>query len=114
MVVVNRTLTADDTDALAGTDLANLPGPGQLDVFIASTQADTVFTLTGPGAEPIARLIRVQQRTNGVPSLQDDVPYSIPVLPGHYVLNVDIVTAATVGFVARYISAEEIAAALEA
>lgn len=113
MIVVNRTLTADDTDALANTDLSNIPGPGQLDVFIASTQADTVFTLTGPGTEPIARLIRVQQRTNGVPSLQDDVPYSIPVGPGHYVLNVDIVTAATVGFVARFIGAEEIAAQLE-
>lgn len=114
MIVVNRTLTADDTDALNGTDLANIPGDGQLDVFIASTQVDTVFTLTGPGTEPVARLIRVQQRTNGVPSLQDDVPYSIPVTNGHYVLNVDIVTAATVGIIARFISALEIAQALEA
>jgi len=113
VIVVNRTLTVDDTDALANTDLSNVPGPGQLDVFIASSQVDTVFTLTGPGSEPIARLIRVQQRTNGVPSLQDDVPYSIPVLTGHYVLNIDIVTAATVGFIARYISAEEIGAALD-
>lgn len=109
MIVVTRSLTADDVDALANTDLANIPGVGQLDLFISSTQGDTVFTFTGPGIEPVARLIRVQQRTNGVPSLQDDVPYSIPVGPGHYVLNVDIVTAATVGFVARFIGAEEIA-----
>lgn len=113
MIVVNRTLTADDTDALANTDLANIPGPGQLDLFIASTQVDTVFTFTGPGVEPIARLIRVQQRTNGVPSLQDDVPYSVPVDTGHYVLNVDITTAATVNYIARYISALEIAGQLE-
>lgn len=114
MIVVTRTLTVDDTDALNGTDLANIPGEGQLDVFLASTQSDTVFTLTGPGTEPVARLIRVQLRTNGMPSLQDDVPYSIPVTSGHYVLNIDIVTAATVNLIARFISAAEIAQALEA
>ena len=110
MITVQRALTADDADALANTDLANLPDDGQLDVFIASTQSDTVFTLTGPGVEPVARLIRVMQRTNGMPSLQDDVPYSIPVSTGHYVLNIDIVTAATVGFVAIYRTLEELLA----
>lgn len=109
MITVNRVLTADDTDALASTDLANIPADGQLDVFISSTQSDTVFTLTGPDTEPVARLIRVQQRTNGVPSLQDDVPYSIPVVGGgHYTLNVDIVTAATVGIVAIFRALEEL------
>lgn len=108
MIAVNRFLTVDDTDALANTDLANIPGPGQLDLFIASTQNDTVFTLTGPGTEPAARLIRVSQRTNGQPSLVDDVPYSIPVDTGHYTLNIDIVTAATVGFNAVYRSLEEL------
>lgn len=107
-ITVNRVLTADDTDALANTDLANIPDEGQLDLFIASTQNDTVFTFTGPGIEPAARLIRVQQRTNGMPSLQDDVPYSVPVGPGHYVVNVDIVTAATVGLTALYRSIAEL------
>lgn len=110
MITVTRVLTADDTDALASTDLANVPEDGQLDVFIGSTQNDTVFTLTGPGVEPVARLIRVQLRTNGQPSLQDDVPYSIPVMTGHYVLNIDIVTAATVVFIAIFRTLEEIAA----
>lgn len=112
MITVTRFITADDTDALANTDLANIPGPGQLDVFIASTQNDTVFSLTGPGVEPIARLIRVGQRTNGQASLVDDVPYSIPVDAGHYVLNIDVVTAATVGFIAAYRSLEELAGAM--
>ena len=111
MISVNRFITADDTDALAGTDLANIPGPGQLDLFLASTQNDTVFSFTGPGAEPLARLIRVGQRTNGQPALSDDVPYSMPVDTGHYVLNIDIVTAATVSFVAVYRTIEELALA---
>jgi len=110
MITVQRTITADDADALANTDLANLPQDGQLDIFIASTQNDTVFTLTGPGVEPIARLIRVMQRTNGMPSLQDDVPYSLPVSTGHYVLNIDIVTAATLSFIAVYRTIEELLA----
>lgn len=109
MISVNRVLTADDTDALLNTDLSNIPADGQLDIFLGSTQSDTVFTITGPDTEPVARLIRVQQRTNGVPSLQDDVPYSIPVVAGgHYTVNVDIVTAATVGLVATFRSLEEL------
>jgi hypothetical protein len=108
MISVQRFFTADDTDVLANTDLANIPGPGQLDLFIASTQNDTVFTFTGPGAEPIARLIRVEQRTNGQPSLIDSSPFSVAVDTGHYTLNVDIVTAATVGVIAHYRSLGEL------
>lgn len=102
-------LTADNTDVLSGTDLANIPSDGQLDLFIASTQNDTQVTITGPGIEPAGRLIRVEQRTNGQPSTADSVPYSLPVTQGgHYVINVDIVTAATVGFEAVYRSLEEL------
>jgi len=108
MISVQRTITTDDTDALANTDLANIPGPGQLDLYLASTQNDTVFTFTGPGIEPVARLIRVMQRTNGMPSLLDDVPFSVAVDTGHYVLNIDIVTAATLSFVAVYRSLAEL------
>lgn len=108
MITVNRFITADDSDALANTDLANVPGPGQLDVFLASSQNDSVFTLTGPGTEPVGRLTRISQRTNGQVSLQDDTPYQVPTTFGHYVLNIDIVTAATVGITAIWRSVEEL------
>lgn len=109
MIVVTAVISADNTDALSSTDLSNIPDDGQLDLFIASTQNDTVFSVTGPGQEPIARLIKVQLRTNGMPSLQDDIPYSIPVVAGgHYVVNIDIVTAATVNLVAMYRSVDEL------
>lgn len=108
MITVNRFITATDADALANTDLSNIPGPGQLDVFIASTQNDSTFSLTGPGVEPIARIIRIHQRTNGTPLLSDDVPYSIPVGVGHYTLNVTVVTAATIGITAIYRSVDEV------
>jgi len=109
MIVVQKTITADDSDVLASTDLSNIPGAGVLEVFIASTQNDTVFTFTGPGNEPIVRLQKVMLRTNGMPVIKDDVPYTAIVIQGgHYVLNVDIVTAATVSIIANYTPADEL------
>lgn len=97
MICVTKTITADDTDILASTDLANVPAEGQLDVFIASTQNDTLFTITGPGNETIIRNQKVQLRTNGMPSMDTDLPLSFGVLSGgHYFLDVNIQTAATV------------------
>lgn len=103
MISYTTFISADNTDVLNGTDLANMPSDGILTLYIASTQNDTVFTLTGPGQEPAARLIRVPQRTNGQASLADDLGWSIPVLQGgRYILNVDVVTAATVGITAIF------------
>lgn len=103
MIIVQKTFTADNTDLLSGTDLANIPGAGQLDIYIVSTQLDTVISITGPGSEPILRLQQLTQRTNGQPILSDDVPYSVPVIQGgKYILNLDVVTAATVGLIAIY------------
>lgn len=100
MIVVSSTITADNTDILSGTDLANIPGDGQLDIFIASTQNDTVYSITGPGNEPIARLQKAQLRTNGMPIMSDDLPLTLLVSQGgHYVINIDIVTAATVNVI---------------
>lgn len=103
MIVVQRILTADDTDALAATDLANIPSDGVLTILMASTQNDTTITITGPGQEPIVRTQRVILRTNGQPIISDDLEYSIPVVQGgHYFVNIDIVTAATVGLMAIF------------
>lgn len=102
MRVHMENLTADDVDVLAGTALDQLEAGGQLDVFLLSTQADTVFTLTGPDNEPIAVAIEVAQETRAIRPT-DDVPLSLPVLSGgHFTANVDIVTAATVQFLAIY------------
>lgn len=103
MIVVQRVISADNTDVLSGTDLAQIPGNGQLDLYIASSQADTVFSISGPANEPLVRLQTAVLRTNGVPSLQDDVPLSLLAIQGgKYVINVDVVTAASVGIVAIF------------
>lgn len=109
MIIVSSTVTADNTDLLAATDLANIPRDGQLDIFIASTQNDTTLTITGPGVEAPIRTQKLQLRTNGMPLLSDDLPISIPVTQGaHYILNLDIVTAATANMIAIWRGLEEL------
>lgn len=102
MRIHTENLTTDDVDVLAGTALDQLEAGGQLDLFVMSTQADTVLTITGPDAEPIALSIEVPQETRALRPA-DDLPFSLPLLSGgHYTVNVDIVTAATVQFIAIY------------
>lgn len=94
--------TADDTDVLAGTALDQLEGGGQLDLYFISTQADGLLTITGPDTEPIAIGITIPSQTRA-PSIQDDPSYSLVTpMGGHYTVNYDEVTAATMQFLAIY------------
>lgn len=102
MITVSGRVTADNTNVLAGTDLATAPGNGVLTVFVSSTQADTIVSLSAPPLIP-ARSINPQLRTNGVPQISDDIPYVMPVRAGSPItLSIDIVTGATVGYVVLF------------
>lgn len=103
MIVVDTVLTADNTDVLGGTDLANIPAAGGLQVFASSTQQDTTITITGPGSEPVVRTRPVTLRANAEIRENEDVGYEVPVVQGgRYVINIDVVTAATVRVRAIY------------
>lgn len=97
-IVVDRVLTADNTDVLAGTDLDSLPARGQLDVFAASTQQDTLITVSGPGIQAPVRAQAVVMRANAEIRQLEDPSYRVRAAQakGHYVVNVDMVTAATI------------------
>jgi len=102
MRIHTENITLDDTDVLAGTSLDTLESGGQLDLFVLSTQADTVMDITGPDNEPIAQNVEIQQETRAIRPT-DDVPFSLVIATGgHYTINIDIVTAATVPFMAIY------------
>lgn len=108
MRIHQENFTADDADALNGTQLNILEAPGQLDIFILSTQADTVLSITGPGTEPLAQSVEVPQETRAVRP-NDDIPFTVPILEtGHYTVNIDITTAATVQMVAIYRNVDEL------
>lgn len=102
MRIHQENLTADDTDVLGGTALDQLEAGGQLDVYLLSTQADTLLTMTGPDTEPIVQSVEVAQETRAIRPT-DDIPLSVPVLSGgHFTIDVNIVTAAVVQFLAIY------------
>lgn len=96
MITVDVVGSADNVDVLSGSDLANIPSLGGLSIFAASTQQDTLITITGPGSEPVTRSIPITLRANAEIRQDEDVKYQLPVTQGgRYVINVDVVTAAT-------------------
>jgi len=96
MRVYTEQVTADDTDVLGGTQLDTLQEGGQLDLWLLSSQADSLASIFGPGNEPVASGIEVLNETRA-PRPNDDPPFSLAIMKaGHYTLNIDIVTAATV------------------
>lgn len=66
-------LTGTNSDALSGTDLERAPGPGLLEVWIASTVNTATVTCVLGGANIVRNQV-VALRTNGVPNLSDDPP----------------------------------------
>lgn len=95
-------ITADDADVLSGTSLDNLEAGGQLDIYVVSSQADTLISISGPDNEPIVTDGEVPNATRTI-SLTDDPAYSLVVRTGgHFTISIDIVTAATVQFLAVY------------
>jgi hypothetical protein len=95
-------LTADDGDVLGGTSLDQLEAGGQLDILVLSTQADTVISVSGPDNEPIVQNGEIPQETRALRPT-DDLGLSL-VVPtgGHYTVDINIVTAATVQFMGIY------------
>ena len=104
MRIHQENFAADDADALAGSSLDQLEAGGQLDLFLVSTQADTLVSITGPDAEPIATAIELPQVTAGLLlDISAQPAFSLVVRTGgHYTINIDVVTAAVVQLVAIY------------
>lgn len=108
MIIVESTLTADDTDFLSGSDLDNIPRAGVVIVQGVSTQADTLIEVTGPGNEPVVRSQALVLRANSE-ILEDDPDYVMGVTQGgHYTVSINVQTAATVRCRVTFIPLEEI------
>lgn len=102
MRVHTENLAVDDSDVLGGTALDQLEAGGQLDMWLLSTQADTLLTITGPDNEPIALAVEIPQETRAIRPTED-LPLSLTVpTGGHFTVDVNIVTAAVVQFMAVY------------
>jgi len=94
MIVVRRTFTNDIQNALAGTELASMPGAGKLTIYCASTASDTNITIFQAG-QMVVYNRPVQQRTGGTIDAMSDTPYELTVEPGQVItIDIDVQTAA--------------------
>lgn len=103
-IVVEAVIAADNTDVLAGSDLESIPLGGVLTIFGASTVGDTTITVTGPNMQAVVRAMPLTLRASSEIRQDQDVPFVVPVSrAGKYIINIDVVTAATVRIRAIYI-----------
>lgn len=108
MIQVSGIVQADTTNVLSGSDLQSAPGPGAVLLWIASNQADTIITFTAPPRVAL-RNVKPMLRANGVPLVSDDSPVAVAVQGGEQIaVQVDIVTAATVGYFVKFIPKDEL------
>lgn len=97
LVEAERTLTADTTDVLGSTDLRQAPGAGAVAVFLASTVADTLATVSIGGRLLKNNTVIGKVATNAQIDALADTPVAAQVEKGDIItVNIDVVTAATV------------------
>lgn len=73
--------TAADADALSGTDLEFAPGPGLLQIYMAST-VNTATVTSVLGGASILRAQVVPLKANGIPLIDEDLPLMEEVVVG--------------------------------
>jgi len=97
-MTLNFALLVDNTDVLAGSDLADVPFSGMMAIYAASTQIDGTVTITTPSSSGIGAPLRagiVAIRAGPELRKDEDVPLAVfPVTKGDSVtINYDEVTA---------------------
>ena len=97
-----RYITADNADLLDGTDLTTIDEGHGVEIYITSSQSDTVVLITVPGQETPATKVSPQVRANGLVAESDDPGLGLVMTEtGHIKIDVDIDTAATVGVLTK-------------
>lgn len=109
MIQVTGVTTVTVANALANSDLQSAPGAGVILLWIASSQADTRITFAAPPRVASRNITPFVRGTTGVPLCSDDSPVAVPVVGGEQVVvNITVVTAATVGFCVKFIPQAEL------
>jgi len=105
ILTVEETLTADDTDFLAGT-LLDQPGvPGVYTIWIASTVGDTTITITLGGRTLTNAAIATLRANSEIRELEDTFFQMLSRTGGRPVININVVTAAVVRVRVKFLPA---------
>ncbi len=103
MVTVESTLTGDNADFLSGTQLDQPGVPGVYTIWAASTVGDTEITVTLGGRTLVSGAIVVLRANSEIRENEDSFFQMLSVTGGRPVININVVTAATVRIRVKFI-----------
>lgn len=105
VLTVEETLTADNTDFLSGT-LLDQPGvPGVYTTWAASTVGDTTITITLGGRTLTSAAVVVLRANSEIREDEDTFYQMLSRTGGRPVININVVTAATVRIRVKFLPA---------
>jgi len=105
IITVEQTLTVDNADFLAGTQLDQPAVPGVYTVWAASTVGDTELSMT-LGGRQITNAAIVTLRANSEIRENEDTNFQVlSRTGGRPVININVVTAATVRVRVKFLPA---------
>jgi len=105
MITVESTIVADDADFLAGTQLDQPGVPGVYTIWAASTVGDTEITITLGGRTLVSGASVVLRANSEIRENEDTFFQMLSVTGGRPIINVNVVTAATVRLRIKFIPA---------
>ena len=105
IVTVEETLAADDTDFLAGTILDQPGVPGVYTVWGASTVGDTTITISLGGRRVTDAAVLVLRANSEIREQEDTFFQMLSTTAGRPVININVVTAATVRVRVKFLPA---------
>jgi len=108
MITVESTLTADNADFLAGTQLDQPGVPGVYTIWVASTVGDTEISITLGGRTITNAAIATLRANSEIRENEDTFFQMLSATGGRPVVNVNVVTAAVVRIRVKFIPAFEV------
>lgn len=105
MISVESTVTADNADFLAGTQLDQPGVPGVYTVWGASTVGDTEITITLGGRTIVSAGILILRANSEIRELEDGFYQMLSRGAGRPVININVITAAVVRVRVKFIPA---------
>lgn len=103
MITVEQTLTGDNTDFLSGTQLDQPGVPGVYTIWAASTVGDTEISVTLGGRTLVSAATVVLRANSEIRENEDTFFQMLSITGGRPVININVITAATVRIRVKFI-----------
>jgi len=105
MITVETTVTSDQSDFLAGTQLDQPGVPGVYTIWLASTVGDTEVSVTLGGRTLVSGATVVLRANSEIREDEDNFFQMLSVTGGRPLININVVTAAIVRVRVKFLPA---------